>query len=161
LNRIRSLSIQRPVFITTRSDLTRPNRNRRSPDRPFPRARARRRRARHHGGAARRRTTTQNPGYQRVSQTYMWDADAKVNRDRASHRRWRCGGCCPRRRAGSRRRQTHGEELRHCLPPITPGKSMCTISVSPRSAPAQIRDRDRDRPWRRRHWVSWCWFRTR
>jgi hypothetical protein len=63
-----------------------------------------------------------------------------------SHRHWRCGGCCPRRRAGSRWRRTHGEELRHRLPPITPGKSMCTISVSPRSAPAQIRGRDKDRP---------------
>jgi hypothetical protein len=36
LNRIRSLSIQRPGFITTRSDLMRPNQNRRLPDRPLP-----------------------------------------------------------------------------------------------------------------------------
>jgi hypothetical protein len=42
----RSLSIQWPRFIITRSDLTRPNRNRRSPDRPLPEDRAERRRPR-------------------------------------------------------------------------------------------------------------------
>jgi hypothetical protein len=44
LNRICSFSIQRPGFITTRSDLTCPNQNRRSPDRPpYQRSQTRRR----------------------------------------------------------------------------------------------------------------------
>jgi hypothetical protein len=116
---------------------------------PLP-GRARRRRARHHGGAAHRRTIAPDPEYQSIPKRYMRDADAQVNRDRVSHRCWMCGGCCPRRRAESRWRRTHGEELQHRLPLITPENSMCTISVPPHSA--QVRSHNGDDDAGRRWW---------